>query len=33
MYGSALNHFDKQRPVDEEVTNIANQMRSKLKRQ
>ena len=31
MYGGpVLNHFDKQRPVDEEVTNIANQMRYQI---
>ncbi len=30
MYGSALNHFDKQRPVTEEVTQIANQMRYQI---
>ena len=30
MYGSALNHFDNQRPVTEEITQIANQMRYQI---
>ena len=30
MYGSALNHFDNQRPCDEEATQIANQMRYQI---
>ncbi len=30
MYGSALNHFDNQRPCNEEATQIANQMRYQI---